>query len=235
MSKKTQQYTVTDTDAGIIEHHSHNYPGPFQYVISGFVVLIGLGLLIWWVIIKLMEIAGIKNPTESLAEILLYFILACFILAPAIFIINHLISTNLESKREHEREMKKLDINLYKYQQTLAAGVAADSRTFDKQTDLITLCYLIAADAFNQVSQYPDGRFPGRGRPWSNAQAGAHILPGKEVQVGERQAAKARNKLTQLGFISGDQINWNEFPDLRHVESILFAAPVRTLPLKDKN
>ena len=206
-----------------IHNHTPGASGEIWAKILGAIVLV---ILAWFALVFLADQAGVRRPTEVVAQGLFW----AGGLAFAAWLLNHIIGDHLDRWYDHREAIEEQRTNQMRYRQLLAGSMATDSRALGDEKRLAALIYLVMHDAYDYLAR--NRKFRGTWRPWSRRSAGDYVLMvlGEETPVGEEFGSRVRPFLATAGIITpDDQVNQKHFPDLGSVQRVLY-QPVLANP-----
>lgn len=203
--------------------HVHNHqPNPAGVIVS--VALIGLvGIfLAWHAGIYLLDLAGARQPRETMAQIILWTGGLLF----AGWLLTLWFDNVMDKYFAHQKAMANARIDEMRYRSRLAHSMAQDSRLLGEEQRFTALVYAVLLTAYDH--QVRNGHFRGTYRPWSRRSAGGQILYslGEQEPVGEAMGARVAPWLEEREIIKGDQLNLERFPDIASVQRLLYAPPI---------
>jgi hypothetical protein len=204
--------------------HIHNHPPSALAEILGKVIAFVFVLVIGWHAgVFLLGKAGVRNPDEAFAELVLYAFGAVAAIIAASYLLNHVIDRLLE----HREAMADKETEQLRYRQRMQRSLLADSRQTGEEARLAVLVTEIMERAYEYQAK---NRRPFRGtwRPWSRRSAGEIVLLtlGEKKPVGERLAVQAKEFLQEHEVIVDEQLNLDRYPDVASVQRLLHAPIV---------
>lgn len=210
--------------------HIHNHsPNPAISIVAiATVVLIGV-LLAWHAGIYLLDLAGARQPRETMAQVVIWGV--------GLFVFSFLATRWLESVMDrcfaHKQTMANITTEQLRYKQMMIGSAVTDTRALGEDKRLNALVLAVAMEAYDYLAKNNTRYFRGQSRPWSRRQAGAQVLAslGETNPVGEAMAQRARTWLEERGIVTGDdQVDLDRFPNLASVQRLLYGPPVVRSP-----
>ena len=208
------------TEAKTMVHH-HHAASPLGISLGVVAGVIALGWAVWLGGIFLLEQAGVDDPAQTWATILICLPVGAFLL----YSWNVYRESNQEKHWAHEKEMRRLELEALRLQRTLPIAAGREQRA-DSDTRLAELVLEIMRQAYRHLEAA--GPFQGHERPWSRRGAEAIVLLGlgETAPVGERMAIQARQFLRENEIVVDNQVNTDRYPNLASVRELL-SLPLR--------
>ena len=211
--------TMPDGNLGGAVHY-HNEPATLKISPSFIFGLPVLMALVWFGGVFLLKQADFANPEEAWATILI----ATPVLAFLLYSWNSFRAGNRKQRQEHEKEMKRLELETLRLQRSLQPAFLNGSKV-DNDIRLAELVMIIMQRAYHHLETH--GRFRGQERPWSRRGAESVVLTSlEETQpVGEKMAQRAKEFLLEQEIVVNNQVNLARYPSLEAVQHLLSHSP----------
>lgn len=199
--------------------HIHNHaPSALGEIFGKVLAFIFVLVVGWHTGVFLLKKAGVRNPDEAFAELVLYALGAVVLIIAASYLLDNVIDKVLE----HRELMADKATDQLRYRQRMQRSMLADSRRVGDEARLAGLVTEIMERAYEYQAK---NRCPIRGtwRPWSRRSAGEVTLltSGEKKPVGESMAVRAKEFLLEHEVIVDEQINLKRYPDLASVQRLL--------------
>lgn len=204
----------------------HHHPSEVGPILAKAGVAIATPIIAWLIGLFLLNMAGVRHPGQVLAELTFWLIgVAVFL-----FVADRWFSNFLSRWFEHKEALAEEQTRQLQYRQLMTQSAVTDSRTSGDMQRLASLIYMIMLDAYDDYAR--QGPYTGAWRPWSRRPAGERVLVtlGETAPVGQDFGSKVRPFLERNEIIVNDQLNLTRYPDLSHVQRLLYQPMLLNKP-----